>query len=87
MKITKVEYVEVAVGKINRFLKSTEREIYFSFLDGASLHLKKHTKKGEYFLEIHTGGYDDTMPIKEAVNWIEWELIDRTANGFLQQKA
>jgi adenine-specific DNA methylase len=39
-------------------------------------------EKSAPYIEIHTSGYDDTLPAKEAIEWLKWELLDRAANGY-----
>lgn len=71
------------IADFNKFLKSTVREKVFTFKDGFFLQLKKHTKNGKIFLEIHTSGYDDMLEISEAIEWIKWTLFDYKANGII----
>ena len=75
--------MQEVVNKINVFLKSTTREFEARFKDGFFLKLKKHTKNKELFLEIHTSGYDDTLPIDEAIDCIKWTIYDYSANGII----
>lgn len=79
-----VVFFDIAVKKVNSFLKSSTYKLEMNFIDGFFLYLKKHKKGSEYFMEIHTSGYDDTLPAVEAVDWIKWELINRRANGILK---
>lgn len=72
-----------AVEQINKFLSNTVQEKELRFKDGFFLKLKKHVKDGKQFLEIHTSGYDDTLEIKEALEWIKWTLFDYQANCIL----
>lgn len=74
------------IDKINKFLKSTTRTLELRFNDGMFMKLKKHVKKGKHFLEIHTSGYDGTLEINEALDWIKWTLYDYSVNGFLSEK-
>lgn len=62
---------------------NTTKEKEFRFKDGFFLKVKKRIKKGVQYLEIHTSGYDDTMEIKEAIEWIKWTLLDYQANGII----
>lgn len=71
------------IQDFNKFLQNTTKEKEFRFKDGFFLKVKKHIKKGVQFLEIHTSGYDDTLEIKEAIEWVKWELIDLQANGII----
>lgn len=71
------------IQDFNKFLNNTVKEKEFRFKDGFFLKIKKHVKKGVQFLEIHTSGYDDTVEIKEAIEWIKWELIDLQANEII----
>ncbi len=74
-----------AVEKIGNFLAFDKRnKISLSFLDGAHMSLKKTNNSDGQFLEIHTAGYDGTLPVYEAVGWVQWELYDLKANGFLK---
>lgn len=66
---------------INQFLISQETTFEMRFGHGYFIKLKKHIRSGKPFIEIHTSGYDDTLPADEAVDWLKWELIDREANG------
>lgn len=72
-----------AVEQINKFLSNTVQGKELRFKDGFFLKLKKHVKDGKQFLEIHTSGYDDTLEIKEALEWIKWTLFDYQANCIL----
>lgn len=72
-----------AIKRINDFLRSSKRDYELRFKDGFFVKLKKHVKNKESFLEIHTSGYDDTLPIKEAIEWLQWTLYDYKANGIL----
>lgn len=72
-----------AVNRINDFLKSPKSKYELRFQDGFFIQLKKHIKNKELFLEIHTSGYDDTLPAKDAVEWLEWTLYDYKCNGIL----
>lgn len=74
---------------INGFLSSnrsaySKRKIEYRFKDGYYLTIKKRIIKGNLYLEIHTSGYDDTLPLTDAIRWITWELIDLEANGLLK---
>lgn len=69
--------------RINNFFKSSKRKTEINFPDGLFIEIKKHIRQGEPFLEIHTSGYDGTLPAEEAVNWIIEELYDRKAQGYL----
>lgn len=71
------------IQDFNKFLQNTTKEKEFHFKDGFFLKVKKHIKKGTQFLEIHTSGYDDTLEMKEAIEWIKWELIDLQANEII----
>lgn len=71
------------INNINSFLKSSKRDFEIRLKEGCFIKIKKHTKKHEHFLEIHTSGYDGTLPITEAVDWLQWEIYDRYANGFI----
>ncbi len=71
------------INKINAFLKSSSKNIEIMFKDGYFLQIKKDIRKTEKFLEIHTPGYDGTLPITEALEWVKWEIYDYNANGFL----
>ena len=73
-----------AANKINEFLKSKHASVSLSFREGYYITLKKHIKDDKPYLEIHTSGYDDTLPIDEAIDWLKWELLDRKANGILE---
>lgn len=75
--------IKTAQERINGFFKSSKRNFEINFEDGLFIELKKHIRRGEPFLEIHTSGYDDTLPAAEAVNWIIEELYDRKAQGYL----
>jgi hypothetical protein len=75
--------IEQASSEINQFLKSNKTDVEIRFVQGYFIKLKKHIKKGLPFLEIHTSGYDDTLTVTEAIEWLKWELIDRRANGFM----
>lgn len=75
--------IEQASSEINQFLKSNKTDVEIRFVQGYFIKLKKHIKKGLPFLEIHTSGYDDTLTVTEAREWLKWELIDRRANGFM----
>ena len=68
--------------KINEFLAGSKTEIILRFAYGYYIKLKKHIKKSAPYIEIHTSGYDDTLPAKEAIEWLKWELLDRAANGY-----
>lgn len=72
-----------AIKRLNEFLKSSKREYELRFNDGFFVKLKKHVKNKEQFLEIHTSGYDDTLPAHEAIEWLQWTLYDYKANGIL----
>ena len=76
--------MEKVVKMINDFLKSSKTNTKIRFTDGMFMNLKKHIKKQKYYLEIHTSGYDGTMEIKEALEWIKWTLYDYSANGILK---
>ena len=75
--------MEKYIEKINKFLKATTRSVSLRFNDGMFMDLKKHVKNGKRFLEIHTSGYDVTLEINEALDFIKWTLYDYSANGFL----
>ena len=83
MKMEIVESANEVVKRINSFLSAKTREIEIRFSDGFFIKLKKHIKKGAGYLEIHTAGYDGTLPAQEAVEWAKWEIIDCAANGIL----
>lgn len=71
---------EQAAETINRFLKSSKQAIEIRFGIGYFISLKKHTTNKQALLEIHTSGYDETMPLIDAIEWIKWELTDREAS-------
>lgn len=71
------------VSSINKFIASKSKSREWRFCDGFFLKLKKHTKKGELSIEIHTSGYDETLPANDAAEWILWFLYDCQANGIL----
>ena len=75
--------IEQATNEINEFLKSDKMDTEMRFVQGYFIKLKKHIKTGLPFIEIHTSGYDDTLPASEAIDWLKWELVDRRANGFM----
>lgn len=75
--------VTETINKINTFLKSKRREFQANFKHGYYLRFVKHIKEGELFLEIHSPGYDDTLPIEDAVSWIQWEILDCSSNGLI----
>ena len=75
--------IEQATNEINQFLKSDKIDAEMRFVQGYFIKLRKHIKNGLPFLEIHTSGYDDTLTVTEAIEWLKWELIDRRANGFM----
>ena len=75
--------MEKYIEKINKFLMATTITVNLRFNDGVFMNLKKHVKNGKHFLEIHTPGYDGTLEINEALDWIKWTLYDYAANGFL----
>ncbi len=81
MKITL--YFNDVVETINKFLLSAKREIELQFEGGFFMKLKKHTQNGSNFLEIHTSGYDETLPMEKAIEWVKWELYDCKANGII----
>lgn len=72
------------VQELNNFLQNTTQKKNFIFGDGFFLNIKKHTQKGVQFLEIHTCGYDGTLEITEAIEWIKWTLFDYHANGIIK---
>lgn len=75
--------MKAIIQDFNKFLNNTVKEKEFRFNDGFFLKVKKHTKNGVKYLEIHTSGFDDTMEITEAIEWIKWELIDLQSNGII----
>ena len=79
-----IKSITEAANRINDFLKSKHTSISLRFREGYYITLKKHIKGAEQYLEIHTSGYDDTLSIDEAINWLKWELLDRKANGILE---
>ncbi len=72
------------VLSINKFLSNSKRNIEYKFKNGLYLSVIKRKIKGLPYLEIHTSGYDDTLPLMDAITWIKWELIDMEANGLLK---
>ena len=78
-----IKSIEKAIDKTNSFLASDKKEIELRFVDGLFLKIKKHIDSNKKELEIHTSGYDGTLEVKEAIDWIKWELIDYKANGFI----
>jgi hypothetical protein len=74
---------EIALS-VNKFLSNSKRKIECKFKDGFYLNISKRIIKGLPYLEIHTSGYDDTLPLTDAITWIKWELIDMEANGLLK---
>lgn len=77
--------MEKVVNIINNFLQSNKINIEIRFTNGMFMNLKKHIKNKKHYLEIHTSGYDGTLEIKEALDWIKWTLYDYSANGFLME--
>ena len=71
------------IQDFNSFLTSIANEKEFRFKDGFYLKVKKHIKNGLQFLEIHTSGYDDTLKIADAIEWIKWTVLDYQANGIM----
>lgn len=64
----------------NKFLTSNKKEVELRFQDGLFLKVIKHIKDNKQELEIHTSGYDGTLEVNEAIDWIKWELMDLKAN-------
>jgi hypothetical protein len=81
-EIPNIITIDEAADKINEFLAGSKTEIILRFAYGYYIKLKKHIKKSAPYIEIHTSGYDDTLPAKEAIEWLKWELLDRAANGY-----
>lgn len=71
------------VNKVNAFLKSPKTNLELKFKEGCYLHLKKRIQEDNHFLEIHTPGYDGTLPATEALEWVKWEIYDYNANGLI----
>ena len=78
-----IKSIEKAIDKTNSFLASDKKEIELRFVDGLFLKVRKHITENKQELEIHTSGFDGIMEIKEAIEWIKWELIDLKANGII----
>ena len=78
-----IKSLSEARERINNFFKSSKRKTEINFPDGLFIEIKKHIRQGEPVLEIHTSGYDGTLPAAEAVEWITWELYDYKAQKFL----
>lgn len=78
-----IKSIDKAAEIINNFLTSNKKETELRFVDGLFLKIKKHIDSNKKELEIHTSGYDGTLEVKEAIDWIKWELIDYKANGFI----
>lgn len=72
------------IEKINTFLSHKSRNLSLIFQFGKFLDLKKRTQKGITYLEIHTPGYDGTLPTKDAVSFIEGYVMDIYLNGYLE---
>jgi len=75
--------INKSLEQINTFLSSNKKEVELRFKDGLFLKIVKHIKGSKQELEIHTSGYDGTMEVKEAIEWIKWELLDLNANGVI----
>ena len=82
MKI--IESAMTAITKLMNFEMSSTRKLEMYFKDGKFLSVKKHIKKSERTLEIHTGGYDGTLNFEEGMRWVVWEILDLVANEYLQ---
>lgn len=61
--------------------KHRKKEIFFG--NGYFISIQKRIKKGAAFLEIHTSGFDGTLPVDEAIDWIKWTLIDYKSNNII----
>ena len=70
-----------AVRAINAYLTGKGKTIDIKFSAGFYMRLKKRIIRGAQFLEIHTSGYDGTLPINDALEWIKWTLLDYRANN------
>lgn len=81
--MVEIKSLRSAIEEINNFLKSSKRDVFYNFGDGFTLKLKKRIQKGNPFLEIHTGGYDDTLPAEEGLDWVKWHLYDLQANSVI----
>lgn len=77
----KITSINQAADNINKFLAGNKTGAEFQFPYGYYIKLKKHIRGGHPYIEIHTSGYDDTLPAAEAIDWLKWELYDRAANG------
>lgn len=80
----KITSINRAADEINKFLNGAKTDCELRFSYGYFIKLKKHIRSGKPFIEIHTSGYDDTLPADEAVDWLKWELIDREVNGVFE---
>ena len=78
-----IKSIKKSVEQTNNFLTSDKKEIELRFVDGLFLKIRKHITENKQELEIHTSGFDGIMEIKEAIEWIKWELIDLKANGII----
>ena len=61
-EIPNIITIDEAADKINEFLAGSKTEIILRFAYGYYIKLKKHIKKSAPYIEIHTSGYDDTLP-------------------------
>lgn len=80
----KITSINQATDNINKFLAGNKTEDELRFPYGYFIKLKKHIRGGHPYIEIHTSGYDDTLPATEAIDWLKWELLDREANGVFE---
>ena len=80
----RITSIEQASDDINKFLCGDRTEDELRFPYGYFIKLRKHIRGGRPYIEIHTSGYDDTLPANEAIDWLKWELLDREANGVFE---
>ena len=75
--------IEKVIEKVDTYLHSNSKKPFeLRFRHGAFLKIQKRSKNKVSYLEIHTGGYDDTLPYEDALQWIMTYLINRKLNGY-----
>lgn len=80
----KIESLTRAKETLVQFLTAKERNLEMRFSDGYYMRLKKHVRKGKFYLDVYTPEYDESMmDWKEATELCVMKLHEWRAYGFL----
>lgn len=81
--VEKAFFHKSACEKFAKFILGNRLDFCIEFPGGIFIAATKCEKNLMPYLEISSSGYDDTIPLDDALYWVKYRLLDLKACGIL----